>query len=487
MIQIKNIVNEYYELIDNFFKSENREISETSEEKYATVIESIIFSSPKIDSISFKTELDKKFEDFICELSSYWERNENAIMEFVNNSQLNTVAIWADEPIPELTPKFLLYYDAVLIPDPIMNLGRSVLEGKNYRDAFTYFLILNEIRSLQSTNTDTPLFIIFPYKKGFLGNETLNLNSNVAFEFLNSPAGKIAHDAFNRLTNLNLVFKDDNELLEKLNQLSIKQLNSNLNLPLITKFLSFVINNPNFLQASSRSGKLDFIISNRLNLKQMNSLDLWSLFSVISSMYAVFEVREYNALKLNTTNMVTSTHLPFAEFKYQEITNSFGSILEIPEEQLINYSINQNFNWLNHIDIQIIKELRENSKLETYREILRNQSQKIKNISFDKFPELSLEFEKQVFKELQEEQNNIEKEISEIKRKRLITTGSFSVTAGLTFSSLAFPALLPLTIASTAFGIAGGASIKDIVSDVIYGNGKLKELQKRPISVILKK
>lgn len=487
MTSIESLQAEYFHIINNYFEKEIEQIASVPFHKVNEVVEKMKSSSLTIQAYPMKTVLDKKFEDFLWELNLYWVKNESEIVGFTNTCGENSVTIWPDEPIIELTPKFLLYYDMVLIPDPIMNLGQNVINSGNYRDALIYFSILNQIKDLQSAKTNNPLFIIVPYKKAFMGNENLSQTTNLAHEFIRSPSGKIALEAFNSMTNLSLTFTDSQDLFEKLNRLTVSQLNSNLNLTLIHKFLHFLINDPNYLQAASSSGRLDFIISKRLQKKIMNPTDFYALFGVISSFYAIFEVREYNTLKLCSTNLVTNTHLPFAEFKYAKLSEAFGSVLEIPEEHLINYSIKQEFNWLNHIDINTILELRGEGKLENYRNTLRIESDKIKNISFNEFPKLSLEFETNVLSELNKEQKEIEKEIKRIKWKRGITTANFVATTGLTFSSMAFPALLPLTVASSALGLLAGASIKDLVSDVILGKGQLKELNKRPVSILLGK
>lgn len=488
MINIQSAQDEYLSIIDSLFHDEIERLMNVEEERISDVVEIIKESSIIVKSYpTRKTSLDDKFEKFLDLLDSFWEKNEKLIEEYLKTTNLNTITLWPDEPILELAPKFLLYYDTVLIPDPIMNLGNNVLRDKYYRDVFMYFIILKKIASLESQNIDDNLFIIVPYKKGFLGYKELDKNANVGEIFTQTPSFQIVVDTFNAITNFGYDFKDGRELVELLNSISIEKLNKRVDISLVRKFLNFLIEDPKFFQSSEKKGHLEFITTNRLQLRSMTVKDYWCIFAVLNSIYTVYEIREFNVITNNSTNLITNIHFPFADFKYEKIKSEFGSVLEISDEQLVNYSLDKKFESIGNIDISTVKELRAEGELEIIRQTIKTESRKIRQRSFDDFPDISTSFEKSVIESLNNEHEKIKKRIAEIRRQRKITGVSFTATSALTISSIAFPALLPLSLLSAVYGITAGANVKELTADVIYGKNKLKELNKnlRPISVFL--
>ncbi len=484
---IKDLQLEYAELIQKSFDFELEQLKDIDFEDLPAAIERIVNDSLVAGTFPTKrTFLDNKFDYFLSDQKKYWDKAGPIIQEYLNKTDKNTMVIWPNDPIIELIPRYLLYHDIILIPDPIMHMGQSVISDRLYRDAFLYFLIVGFIKKLPDYDSESPSVIFVPYQKGFLGHTTLGKDSDLAVEYSISPGGKIAREAFKQATRIEHDFQNMEQLMDALQKQPINKLNKSLDVSFIKNMLNFLIEDPNFLQRARAQGTLDFIVKKRLFSQKMIFEDFMNLFGILNSFYSIFETREYNAAKLNTVNLISSSQLPLAEFKQKQVLNSYGIAYQIPEKELINYSIKQSFDWLDNIDLTTCMELRSHPELEDYRNILRQEAAKIKLATYSEFTDIARNFEENVTKKLRESHEKIETEANNLLIKRRGTIGSFIAATGLTFSSMAFPNLLPLEAITTAAGVYGGAGLRDVYANVFKLEGKIDELNRKPISLIYK-
>jgi hypothetical protein len=130
--------------------------------------------------------------------------------------------------------------------------------------------------------------------------------------------------------------------------------------------------------------------------------------------------------------------------------------------------------------------LRETGQYDGVRNVLRMERRKLKYAKMDDFEMVSKEFETNII-ELIDEQSAKEKEITEdIQRRTRNTLISFGITLTLGAASLAFPAIIPLTIGGAIFSIAvGSASIKDLINQHLTGEKEIAGVTRRPISFLL--
>jgi hypothetical protein len=484
---IIKIQREYINIIESLFQKEISDVKQfKSREEIDKYVIKVSSSSLWVGSYHRKvTIFEDKFIKLISALQEHWNKYENEIMFYCTQSGPSKVIIWPDVEYVQLAPKLLLYYDTILIPDPI-NLSLNVIKSHNYRDLLIYFAELDELKKFITDDLDKPLIIFFNYKKSS-GSKFLEKESNMAFENLTSQGGELAINAFNKLFGNYYEFNDFKTLMSDLNRVSIKELNKYLKKDTLKYFLQTFINDPEYLQASYSQGTFDFVTSKRLEKSIMTPLDFINIFSLLNSLFSVHEAREFNSKSLGSVNLITNTFIPFSEFKYQRIIKDYGTALEIAEENFINYSLSQKFDWVDHIDIEKCIEIREKGVYEKIRKILEQNARKIKLSSFEDFPKLSRYYENEVKQQIQEEIALNEKKIKILKSQRSKSLVSFGITAGLTFGSLAYPAILPLTILSAGYGIIAGANARDLVNEILAGKSKLRELGNRSLSIVINK
>ena len=484
--KIIEIQKEYIILIESYFQNEITDIKDFSTvkefEEYASESKS---KSLFIGNFSKRiTVFEDKFSKFIIDLDEFWKKHDDDIKQYCQNSSLNKVIIWTDEDILILSPKLLLYYDTVLIPDSLTTLGRIVIESGYYRDALMYFSLVSQLKEFISDNTDKPLIIFFQNKKSTHSN-FLPKDSDMASQYLESQLGEISKNAFYKIINKQFDFTDIESLFSFINSSSISDLNENLNRELLKRLFFTYINNPSFLNMAYSEGNLDFIIKGRLEKGTLIAKDYLDIFSILVSMFSIFEGREYHSIFLNSINLITEMLFPFSQFKYDKLCHDYGNVLNISDEHLINYSINQNFDWVEHVDIKKCLRIRENGDFDNFRKILKSEANKIKSATFEEFPSVAVHFENEVKKQIEEEIKLIESQIKNIKTKKRISSASFGVTAGLSIASIAFPSLLPLTLVAAGYGLTYGENIKDLLNQLLTGKSKLKELGNRSLSIII--
>lgn len=221
--------------------------------------------------------------------------------------------------------------------------------------------------------------------------------------------------------------------------------------------------------------------------RKLNYKDFINIFTILATMFSVYETREFNANSLNSTNLITDVHTPFSNYKYGEISKEYANLLEISEENLINYSLNQNFDWVNHIDIKKCLDIRKSGSFEEFRQILERQANQLKLSSFEDFPTIAKKYENDVRLQVEEQIAINKNRIADIKSKKKKSVVAFSITAGLTIASVAFPALLPLTLISAGYGLIAGANAKDLINELLTGKSELKELGNRSLSLVINK
>ncbi len=486
MQEIKSIQVKYIELIKEFF---SKEILETS--KYESIVQFEKYSkdckrsSVLINTLSGTiTNFEYKFRKLIRELDKYWEENDVNVSKFCHESNLNKITIWPDGNIEELTPKLLMFYDIILIPDPITNLGRIVIEKGFYQDALIYFSIISKLEVLTKADSDFPLIIFFNYKKSN-SHSFISKNEDMANLYLESQPGIIAKKAFNEIVGQNLESIEPDSIMEELSKIGKSKLKKDFNYNKLHIFLGHFFENYEGFELSNSRGVFDFISSHRLEKRRMNIGDYISILGLITTNFSIIQTRELNSNKLNSTNLITTFNKPFVQYKNDIISKDFGVTLNIPKENLINYSLNQNFKWLNHIDIKTVLELRLTEDFERFREIMRNTSSKLKTSKIEEFPAASEELNKIVKENVEQLIAKNKMKIDNLEKRRKISTIGFGATTLFTLASLAFPAILPLTIIASGYGIIMGENAKDFINNLLTGNSELKELGKRNMSLLI--
>lgn len=486
MQEIKSIQVKYIEIIKEFF---SKEIKETSEYESISQFEEYSKSCKKksilINTISgTTTNFEYKFQKLLVELDKYWEENDDRVSNFCEQSNLNKITIWPDENIEKLTPKLLMFYDIILIPDPITNLGRNVIEKGFYKDALIYFSIISKLEKLTNVDSDYPLILFFNYKKSN-SHSFIPKNEDMANLYLESQPGIIAKKAFNEIIGQNFDIIEPDSIIEELKKVGQSKLKKTFNYQKLQSFLGRLLDNYDSFELSNSQGIFNFITSKRLENKKMNITDYISILGLITTNFSISQTRELNANKLNSTNLITSINQPFVQYKNEIISKDFGVTLNIPKENLINYSLNQKFNWLNHIDFKTVLELRLTKDFERFREIIRNTSLKLKTSKIDEFQSASEELDKIVKENVEKLIAQNQTKIDDLRRRRKISSIGFGTTSILTIASLAFPAILPLTIVAAGYGIIMGENAKDFVNNLLSGNSELKELGRRPMSLLI--
>ncbi|GEM_PF-4735379 len=488
--KIKNINNQYVELIEHFhlllFK--NLKIKFDNSLGTKQLIKELMKQSkhkiilPTNYGSSSVGYLEYQLNSFYDNIKNFWNVNKNEFLKCIKNTNLNGIILWDNALRNSAITKHLLYYDFVFIPDPIYEYTTAWdslnLDGKLSKVAGWIFYVL-ELKEYAFSSLDVPLVIFFPE---FLGPKSVDSKKLRITEVCESLVLKTLRDEL----NLEKDFDNISAFKEFINAERLDKLNKNLNYKKIYELIdSDNLLNPLRMPSSLNSIGLENMISLKYGLTNNNlsKADIFNLIVYVHVVYRLVISRELNGTFLNSDvggskSLMLGWNQRNAYLKADYLKSS-----SINDIEIMAMSFQTGFTWLNDLSMNECIRLRENGYLEDMRKILGSHKTQLAFSDEKDFLNLSKQYEENVIMIINEESKKMQLELDSIKKNFRLSSVSLSVATALTVASFIMP---PISIISAILGIGiGTKSINDLLGQhqnkAIYQNS----LQFRPANILI--
>jgi len=347
---ITKICSKYFEIIDNYFGSIKRYL--TDEE------DSHIDLGIKIADYPFVSDLIyDAIDDLDSEIEKFWKENISIMFDFIRN-QNSLKCLYSGNITPPILENFVkrnaLYIDTVIIPDPIFNLTifqKQITLNKKYylnkliRNVFNIW----RLKELILADTKEKILVVIPINYNMVNQkERIHLLINAEDKF---------KTYINKIFNINLLDKES--CLEFLSQQkTTKDIFSNIkNHDLVPNTFKDLNSFDDFLIEFSKTGKYT-----ALNPSRSIGED-FCLY--LSSQFVRVQEHKFFCEKLRA-EPIYDIELPWFFFTYE-----MGGV--DMDAAIINALQQERFNWIGNkkIPISAFRTLREENRLDYMREILR--------------------------------------------------------------------------------------------------------------------
>ena len=285
--------------------------------------------------------------------------------------------------------------------------------------------------------------------------------SKITFDFLNERG-------------LNLNTKDLKSFVDKIISLDSKEFD---------KYFQRFIGDAFFHRYSGNQNLLD-VNSTRINQRQLifNCIDYHNgIFGRIQDLdFLSFTTKSIKGSSKDEWNGLTDyTRLRQFELSSQlGINQDYAVMRTIADHKILAFN--------NLTDVDLVK-LREGGNMKEIREYFKLSSRLINTTTLDNIEEVTSHVKTEFEKFLDEERRRMELEQHKMKKQLKLSAFNFAATFSLSVATGVLPILAPISIPLTVItGIIGTSSGIDVINSHLRRKKNIKEIQKRPIHVLLK-
>lgn len=485
--RIRKIQQSYVELIENHFADERRHLGKTDLSYYTHSDLRYLRSRPNLlvpGKHGWQRSLDKKMADMVGDVERFWKENGPELLQSLASEDYLGACLWGEMGTDTLIPKFGLYFDTIAIGDPTPWApdSHAVKNIEAYASGFIGWTTLMElVKPAIYADLDWPMVIIYPtpYFPGSVENADL-------VRAVNIQGMRLAEQFLRRVFQLPREFDGPYDFSEILLHIPLDKVNAMFDSHRLSDLLNYQLNIGREADQLSRVGH-DVDLLHRISSHTLHRHDFVMIFNLCATMFSLLMLREENSRLIGADNTVLERLTPALLQRNEIVGDEMKAQLNLDEEAVVSYSFIKRFQWLSNVSIEDCARLREKERFQEVRDLFRIERRKLKRSTIDDYERLSVDLERSVRDTLDRAVQDAEASMPLTRKQTRNMYISLGITLALGVASLAFPALRPLAIASTAFTtLYGGASLKRVVDHHLTNKKRIAELGERPISFILR-
>jgi hypothetical protein len=457
MRELISTSEDYINIVEGYFHEELSGLQSSGKELDSYVIDTL--RSRGLYSATNRLYFHEKIVKCLKEIDEFWEQKGPDYNSKIKNIKGNIVTVEAFPYNFELLSRYATYFDYIIIRD--IPWYDNYIKNKNWTwehlvNPFKYLL---QIMIFKKIIIDNSPFI-------FLGSTIVGYNSEDA-ELLHKNEEWLHGEINNYIYADKEKTKINGEALSKF--ISAENQHAQLLGPFdrkMAKYKSIVLK----LILNSNSDLISYLLPNyQHNIKTM--------------VHELISFNHYSTF-YNTPFAYSSLQWVYYEFRKSIIEKEFQLKFYIPDNILISYAFQNEFKWLKNLSLYDTLKLRNEGFLEELQSYFRMTLHKLDQYSLTDSKELAKSLNDEFKQFLNEKSKEIEVNQKMIYKKAKLTKISFGTTVALTIASLAVPALLPLSLLSSLFGLSFGKGIKDIIN-VKKEKDYTKFLKKSPAAILV--
>lgn len=345
--QIDNTIEEYFQLIDEFFGSIKHYLGE--EENSHIVLGNKISTYPLISDL-----IVDAIDDLENEINEYWIKHAQNVADFIKNRNI-LKCLYSGDITPVILENFVkksaLYVDTIILPDPLFNLAvwqkQTVINKKYYLNKLIRHVFnIWKLKELLLAKTKEKVLLILPINLQFTREEDRDRLFEIADSrfmlFINDLFGKQLKDG-EAIRNFLVKFKTAEELYKAIQNPKIL---------------------PNKFKEYESFANFFMEIINAIKYAAFSDKSFGEYFSLfIQSQFIRVQEHKYFCEKL-IAEPIYDYDLPWFFFNYE-----LGGL--DMDAAVANVLQNEKFNWISKVPIPAIKTLREEDDLEYMRSVIR--------------------------------------------------------------------------------------------------------------------
>lgn len=428
-----------------------------------------------------------KADAFISDVRTYWRDHADELDAALGKHTLMSALVWGDMDVPSIAKKFSIYFDTIFAADStsfFLSPREHNLSPALYTpQILAYILNALEVKPLVLAESDVPLVVFYPQRFSVRGlheatwtqeriKRVKERSDSIAGAYLSETLGVVsAGDAIS-------------DLFRQVLKLGAARISQSMHAQdLAAVFVQF---SKDLSLFPSLRGKGYERLRDRVLARRLTEADLERIFVLCESLFFLLESREENSQHIGADNALSPLMWEAASRKNAFLARRFAAQVDLDADAVVAASFQRGFTWLDNVDVEDILQMREDKGIQVMRDTLRIERDLVRRASIEDFGRVSKEFEQTVIRRLEEFSDLLRATAEALRSRRRSSLLSFGASATLGAASLAFPALLPLSIGSAIYGlVVGGPSLKDLLNEHLTGKRTIADLRDRPVTLLL--
>jgi hypothetical protein len=479
---VRQIHSDYLRLIDEHFGRTIHELRSSPLTIEGFVLLSV-GESPASRKSSALAQSSIRFRD---EARRFWQAQSPVLAHAIERHGSLAGVAWGDTSLPDTIRRFGLYYDTVFLPD-------SLPHFTNYPDGtppiehigqfLRWALILKELEPALLAHCEPLPVVIFPQQ--FSLSEDIDTRLAAVRDGLKVKSDRLALDFLTDAFGGIATGSDVHSLFEDLRRKPLSEIARQMKADSLVAFIGPLAEAGDLVPRARDMGIQPSLVS-KIKSRTLSESDLRRIFPAAESLSYMLTMRDANSQLVGAANTHSSMMWPVALWRNEVLRMTVGAAADLPETAVASYSFEHQFEWMSGLTIQDLVELRCKGALSGLRDVLRVSLADLRTASSGAFPVAARSFEDSVVAQIEDRRAEIAAINAQTARNMKRTAGSFGATLILGGTSLALPALMPLAVGATLFGVlVGSASAKDLVSSWRERKELLNAEGERPIDFLM--
>lgn len=492
--EIRKIYQDYLDVLSSYLSNE-REI--LKDKLFLNHLKDQLTEIEKVQKIILDrgTILDfrgnKKF--FISEelkeahqsITDFWKQNGTRLLELIK-TEYPYVKMALPNQTLHIMKKMAVYFDTLLIEDPFQislanQEAEELLSNQSYEAKLNrWTLSLGDylgsyllVKDMLEDNLDIPIYLLCPRMS--LAESWMEDSS-----FFIKKGMDLSINHINSQLDFDFEFSHIQELAT-----IIQTLNNAQCIDLYNKFTSIDLLNK-CLHMESYPGEFYSLQNpNEENVKQV----LFHLLTLDANRFAKSVEVELFANSIHAIRGGTEQEWITLQDSTKVQQNELNTSVGVSKEYAIAKTLlRDKIPVFDKIDYHDLVNFRRLKQMEEIRSFFRVNSMDLSLASIDDFDDVCEKIETEFKQVLRDEFEKFERDKESFKRKKMLSTISFTTSLSFGLATAIFPALaalsIPVTVASALFG---AASAKDVINHHLNGKKIQQEFANRPVNVFLAK
>jgi hypothetical protein len=490
---IQTIQKAYFSMLESHFAHERREFEKIRPAGVREILDFVINAvMPTLDSnlviqhwrLGPVSSGAFRVYEMLTDVADFWK--DNALTLISTARQSDALSCVADDPwlISERHIRIYgSYFDTICIRDPLYHFYRlSELQTSSHttvqffvRVLAEYFTLINR-RSLFVSDTEYPICLLYPNPND---DDTSELVDKDAYEKTRVFVSSI----------LERPFDDYEAVCDYFMQSTFEQLHAIMR----KRLPEFCESLEDRLLRDKRWSTAEEAINNAVVSSQSEagvSIEIKGAQSLLTLLFRTFQGLNVGACacqQLGADHSVGRDAWQFYTWGLERDAGNFKDPFHLTEEQIALRALEfPKLKWIANINYQDLVRLRELGKMEEIRALFRVNRKRLKTASVAEFHDVAIQVASDLERALIEHNRRIEELRQNSRKNMLREAAGFVVSTGLTVATVAFPALLPLSIGGGIWSVAAGKNIWDVLKSGLASKKELDELTQRPIGILWK-
>ena len=503
---ILKIQNEYLRLLESHFQKEREELVATNQSVVGYALNLFSTRSPSLlipHSTTAISPAEYRMLSLMEEVDEFWRMNAQEFRNQLARSELLVLVVscmpWT---IEELVRQYGVYFDTLCVSCPFYRRARSRLETRlesnrrelNFAYLFRQYVEMIDAMRKLAARCYPPLFVVFPSNYVLSDDEAVSITRNRIQK--DDPRLQLIADRFyfhwqkifeeflerdfefEGITEARKLVRERFTTIHKEKLVSLVKLANVGAIDVALRIDDALVGAPSIRVtrdiSALKQGKMD---------PSDIDIETWFIvWDILVTELLATEVTYLDSCYFGTDSCFRPYEWDLYRWKLSGESREIRRSLKLSETEVATYAISKKLQWLSHLPLEAVVEIRCDDSLSFVREMFRGSKKILSGITVEELEDVS----DQIANDIKERISGFNSLVVSKKKefyKSLAKTGSLVAgTCALSIASTVFPRTIPLAITSSVFTIVFGRSAVDLYKEYRAGKRIMEKLNRSPIA-----